>query len=179
MKLTAVFALATIGCASAAPVVTSPPTGLPASVTGDETVNVRLAPESDAMQSVIKADQEKVWALLPDIYEKLGIGGQVLDGEARRFGTQKFTSRTIGGMRINELVRCGNDAAGPSGGMYRTNLSIVTSVEGRIDGNTSIFTQIEGYATPAEGTSTEPVRCVSNGRLEKKIRELITERLRS
>ncbi len=138
MKLTAVFALATIGCASAAPVVTSPPTGLPASVTGDETVNVRLAPESDAMQSVIKADQEKVWALLPDIYEKLGIGGQVLDGEARRFGTQKF-----------------------------------------IDGNTSIFTQIEGYATPAEGTSTEPVRCVSNGRLEKKIRELITERLRS
>lgn len=178
MKLTILFALAaTVGCASTPAVPGEAPPGLPASVTGDETVNVRLAAESDAMNAVMKADPEKIWMLLPEIYQKLGITGEILDKDDTMFGTRKFTGRSVTGMRTAEFVRCGNDAAGPSGGMYRTNLSIVTTVRGTGDGKTSLSTLIEGFATPAEGTSTDAVRCVSNGRLEKRIRTLLTEHL--
>jgi hypothetical protein len=178
MKLTMVFALAAaIGCASTPAVPGEAPPGLPASVTGDETVNVRLAAESNAIHAVLNADPEKAWKLLPDVYKDLGITGEVLDKDATMFGTRKFTSRNLGGMRTAEFVRCGNDVAGPSGGMYRTNLSIVTTLLGTGSGKASISTVIEGYATPAEGTSTDAVRCVSNGRLEKRIRTLLTERV--
>jgi hypothetical protein len=178
MKLTILLVLAaTIACASTPAIPNEGPPGMPASVTGSETVNVRLAAESEAMHAEVNADPEKVWKLLPEIYEKLGITGEVLNSDATMFGTRKFTGRSVGGMRTNEFVRCGNDVAGPSGGMYRTNLSIVTSVMGTGSGKTSLSTQIEGFATPAEGTSTEAVRCVSTGRLEKRIRTLLTERL--
>jgi hypothetical protein len=178
MKLTILFALAAaVGCASTPPVPGEAPPGLPASVTGEETVNVRLATESDVIHAVMNADPEKVWKLLPEVYQKLGIEGGVLDKDATMFGTRKFTARSVEGMRTSEFVRCGNDAAGPSGGMYRTNLSIISSVQGTGSGKTSLSTLIEGFATPAEGTSTDAVRCVSNGRLEKRIRTLLTERL--
>ena len=181
MRSISLIALVAAGCATSIPTpeaVAPPSTGLSASVVGSETVEIRLAPDADEIHAVIKAPSEKVWALLPDVYKKLGIvGADVLDSNAEIFGTRNFTSRNLADKRTAEIVRCGNDVAGPSGGMYRTKLSIVTTVQPKIDGTTAIFTEIEGYATPAEGTSTDPVRCVSNGKLEKRIRTLLAERV--
>jgi hypothetical protein len=182
MRSIALLALVSIGCATSGPVQQpgTPSAGLPASVVGSETVEIRLATEADDIHAVIKAPSEKVWALLPDVYKKLGIvGAEVLDSDAEIFGTRNFPSRNLTDMRTAEIVRCGNDVAGPSGGMYRTKLSIATTVQPKIDGTTEISTLIEGYATPAEGTSTDAVRCVSNGKLEKRIRTLLSERLKS
>ena len=181
MKSIALLALVGIGCATSTPVqgTGTPSTGLPASVVGSETVEIRLAADADDIHAVIKAPSEKVWALIPDVYKKLGIvGAEVLDTNTQTFGTRNFTSRNVADMRTAEVVRCGNDVAGPSGGMYRTKLSIATTVTPRIDGTTAISTVIEGFATPAEGTSTDAVRCVSNGTLEKRIRTQLNERLK-
>ena len=183
MKRLVSIIVVTIGCATSVPTPEAgapSPTGLPASVNGSETVEIRLAPDPNEIHAVIKAPSDKVWALLPDVYKKIGIvGAEVLDSNLQIYGTRNFTSRNLADMRTSEIVRCGNDVAGPSGGMYRTKLSITTSVEPRIGGGTTITTQIEGYATPAEGTSTDAVRCVSNGKLEKRIKTLLNERLGS
>ncbi|MFN2602171.1 MAG: hypothetical protein ABR582_05380 [Gemmatimonadaceae bacterium] len=182
MKSIALLALVSLGCATSTPVQQAgapPSTGLPASVVGSETVEIRLAADADDINAVIKAPSEKVWALLPEVYKTIGIvGAEVLDSDAEIFGTHNFTSRKLTDMRTAEIVRCGNDVAGPSGGMYRTKLSIATTVQPKIDGTTAISTLIEGYATPAEGTSTDAVRCVSNGKLEKRIRNLLNEKLK-
>lgn len=181
MRSIALLVLVT-GCATTAPVQgpgAPPSTGLPASIVGTETVEIRLAADADDIHAVIKAPSEKVWTLLPDVYKTLGIvGAEVLDSNTQTFGTHNFTGRNLADIRTAEVVRCGNDVAGPSGGMYRTKLSIATTVQPKIDGTTAISTLIEGYATPAEGTSTDAVRCVSNGKLEKRIRTLLNERLK-
>ena len=66
-----VVCVATLGCASAPVSGSAPATSHPASVSGDETVNIRLAEEPDAMNSVINAPPAKVWAAMPLVYKQL------------------------------------------------------------------------------------------------------------
>lgn len=172
-----IVSLAALGCASAGSSGTASPTSHPASVTGDETVNVRLAEESEAMNSVINAAPEKVWAVIPAVFQKLEVtGAQVLDPEYQIYGNRDFTLNRLAGTRTGDFVRCGEEGAGQAlGNMVRRKLSIVTTVHGNANGKTTITTEISGYATPVEGTSTGAIRCASNGKFEKRIRSLVNE----
>ena len=172
-----VLCIASLGCASGGTSGSAPATTHPASVSGDETVNIRLAEEPDAMNSVINAPPEKVWAAIPMVYKRLEItGAQVLDTDLQVYGNREFTLNRLDGTRTGDFVRCGEEGAGQAlGSMVRRKLSIVTTVHGDANGKTTISTEISGYATPVEGTSTGPLRCASNGRLEKRIRSLVNQ----
>ncbi|HVD60405.1 MAG TPA: hypothetical protein VNC11_05995 [Gemmatimonadaceae bacterium] len=172
-----VVCVATLGCASAPTSGSAPATTHPASVTGDETVNIRLAEEPDAMNSVINAPPAKVWAAIPLVYKHLEItGAQVLDSDLEVYGNREFTLNRIDGTRTGDFVRCGEEGAGQAlGSMVRRKLSIVTTVHGDANGKTTISTEISGYATPVEGTSTGAIRCASTGKLEKRIRSLVNQ----
>lgn len=175
-RLCIVACVASLGCASGHPIDTGPMTH-PASVTGDETVNVRLSEENEAMSSVINAAPQKVWAVMPAVFEKLEItGAQILDTNYQIYGNRDFRLNRLAGTRTGEFVRCGEEGAGQElGNMVRRKLSITTTVHGEANGKTTIATEINGYATPVEGTSTGAIRCASNGKLEKRIRTLVNE----
>ncbi len=177
-RISSSLCLLLLGCATPVPVSTPPTTSHPATVTGDESVLVRLSEEPDAMRSVINAPQERVWRIIPLVYAKLEIDGQVLDSDNQIFGSRKFTNSSLDGTRTAEFVRCGEEGAGPAlVNLYRRTLSIVSTVSGNINGKTTVSTEISGYATSVEGTSTGPMRCASNGKLEKRIRTLLNELL--
>ncbi|HUQ18590.1 MAG TPA: hypothetical protein VM099_03160 [Gemmatimonadaceae bacterium] len=179
-RLCIVALVGSLGCASSHPIDTGPMTH-PASVSGDETVNVRLSEENQAMSAVINASPQKVWELMPAVFEKLEISGaQVLDTNHQIYGTRDFRLNRLDGTRTGEFVRCGEEGAGQElGNMMRRKLSITTTVHGDANGKTTIATEISGYATPVEGTSTGAIRCASNGKLEKRIRLLVSDMIES
>jgi hypothetical protein len=129
------------------------------------------------MSSVINAAPEKVWAVMPQVYEKLQVtGAGVLNSESQTYGVHDYTSNRLDGTRTGDFVRCGEEGSGQAlGSMVRRRLSISTTVHGDANGKTTITTEISGYAQPAEGTSNSAIRCASNGKLEKHIRGLVNQ----
>jgi len=151
----------------------------PARVTNTEASGfIRLSDEPVAT-TVIEAPIERVWALLPGVYETIGVPGEIDDAATRAYGTRRFTSNRLDKNRTDSFVRCGNEGAGPSaGGAYRMRLAIVSTLRSAPEDRTLVSTELTGSAVAAEGTSTGVVRCVSNGGLELRIRALLVERLK-
>ncbi|HVF40388.1 MAG TPA: hypothetical protein VM939_10840 [Gemmatimonadaceae bacterium] len=177
----ALMVLATAACGSAVPVARDPGRAPePARVTDTETSGfIRLSDEPSAAV-VIDAPLDRVWALLPGVYETIGVPGDIDDAAARVYGTRRFSSNRLDKNRTDAFVRCGNEGAGPSaGGAYRMRLAIVSSLRTTSDDRTLVATEFTGSAVAAEGTSTGVLRCVSNGALEQRIRALLTERLKA
>ena len=169
MRYSILSLAAVAGCASAA---TSPP-GAGASAHATESgVFVKLSQESQAVSVSIDAPAERVWSVLPRVYEQLGIKPDFADDVAMTIGTRSFAASRLDGKRTSEAVRCANEGSGPSsGGMFRTRLSIVTRVVA-VQGKAEILSEVTGTATPVEGTSTGAVTCASSGTIELRIREL-------
>jgi hypothetical protein len=137
---------------------------------------IRISAEQLVVETEVKVPVELAWSLLPRVYSALGIDGRILDSEARVYGTRRFTKSRVGNTRVSDYVRCAFQGAGPSAaGGYRTQLSIATRVEGSTSEWTTVSSQISGTATSAEGTSTDAVRCVSNGNLERLIARMVAD----
>lgn len=171
-----VLALALLaGCASGARRPTTTP-GPGNTITPTSTgVIVRLEPDATGVAGLIDRDAESVRAVLPVAYEALGIEAGALDPTGAEWGNPSFRGARIGGERVSRYVRCGSEASAVAGaGNYRTRLSITSRVEPQPDGRTLLTTAVSGTATPVEGTSTAPSRCVSTGELEQLIAVTVT-----
>jgi hypothetical protein len=164
--------LLSAACASAPP-QTSP--GSSASVVGTETGPIiKLSQESQSVTVSLDAPPAKVWSVLPGIYAKLAINTEMNDPAAMSIGTRSFTQSRLDGKRTTDWLRCGNSGSGPSsGGMFRTRLTITSSVKPAPNDKSYLVSEVTGIATPVEGTSTGPVSCASKGDLEQRIRELV------
>ncbi len=139
---------------------------------------IRLGQQSGSVSVSSDAAPDRVWSVLPVVYEKLGIRAEVNEAATLTIGTRGFTQTRIEGKRTSDWIRCGNEGSGPSsGGMYRTRLSIITRVEPASGGGSNVVTEVSGTATPVEGTSTGPVACASVGTIEQRIRTLIEEQI--
>lgn len=174
MLLIGVLACAA-GTASVPPDRVSP--ALPAEVRETSTgVSIRIAAEQLVVETEVEAGIERVWSILPRVYAALGLDGQILDSEARVYGNRRFTKSRVGNARTSDYVRCAFQGAGPSAaGGYRTRLSILTRLESSTGKWTIVSSQISGTATSVEGTSTDAVRCVSNGNLERLIARMLAD----
>jgi hypothetical protein len=144
----------------------------------DSGITFRLQEDTRGVERVVAAPVDRVRAALPEAYAALGITGAGTDPANGVFGSPKVTAARLDGERTSVYVRCGNDGAGPSAGMgYRIQLSVLTSLaeEG---GRTRVTTRVGGFGSPVGGSGSGAVLCVSNGRLEARLAELLTERLR-
>lgn len=177
--LTPMLAVGVLACAggtaSVPPDRVSP--ALPPEIRETSTgMTIRIAADQLVVETEVKAGVERAWSVLPRVYSALGINGQVLDSEARVYGTRRFTRSRVGNSRVSDYVRCAFQGAGPSAaGGYRTRLSIMTRLESSTAEWTNVSSQISGTATSVEGTSTDAVRCVSNGNLERLIAQMVAD----
>lgn len=171
--------LGTLACAGGTTTIPLERVGpaLPAEVRETSTgVSIRIAADQLVVESEVRAPVERTWSILPRVYAALGIDGQILDSEARVYGNRRFTRSRVGKARAGNYVRCAFEGTGPSAASgYRTLLSIVTRVESSGPEWTTVSSQVSGSATSMEGTSTEAVRCVSNGELERLIAKMLAD----
>lgn len=144
-----------------------------------EGVTIRLGEDVAPPSGTLAAPVERVWAALPVAYRTLGIGAQIQDSVRRAFGTHRFTERRVAGKATADVVRCGNQGAGPSAvAGYRIQLSIVSTLRIEAVDRTALTTEITGVAQSVDGTSTGRVRCVSTGELEHRIYQLVAAQLK-
>jgi hypothetical protein len=141
-------------------------------------LEIRTGDPSRAVSSVIAAPVDSVWAHLPGVYAKMGIEAEVNDAARRRYGTMRFARRGLMGRPTGDWVRCGHQGAGPSAvSGRRIRLRILTSVKPEGAERARAETEVEGDATTIEGASTAPVRCVSTGEIERRLRDELARRL--
>lgn len=176
----ALSALVVVSCSQATTPGTPSPDVRPDVSPSGEGLSIRLGGEVAQPSGTLDAPIERVWEALPVVYQTLGIAAQVRDSTGRHvFGTRRFTERRAAGKATADLVRCGNQGAGPSAvAGYRIQLTILTTLRSEAAGRTTLITEITGVGESVEGTSTGRVRCVSTGELERRVFQLVAAQLK-
>jgi hypothetical protein len=162
-------------CAPAVKTSSTPAPAAPSTVTDTEAGFIRVADAPSIATTEVAAPIDSVWRVLPAVYTKLEIAPEISDRQAAVFGTRAHTSGRLGGKRAMEFLRCPNSGVGPSGSVFRTRITILTTVAELPGRKTAVSTEVAGTATSVEGTSTGPVKCASTGDIERRIVSLITE----
>ena len=136
--------------------------------TGMETVTARS----------VDLPPEQVWAVLPAVYEELGVQLSVYDTVNMQIGNTGFKPRRIGGERLSRYLECGRGmTAASNADRYEVTASLTTRVTESDDGGSLIWTEIHAQAKPRD-VSGHPVRCATKGTLETRIVEAVQERVR-
>jgi hypothetical protein len=185
MKLLAPVAfLALAACASA---------GTPAAGGAPETVVIALPPDAvgtgsrpvllplhrdeRGSRATRAAPLDQVWAVLPAVYDQLGIAVATLDARTHRIGnTALVAHRRLAGQRVSAFLECGTTAFGaPLADTYRIEASVL-STQRPAPAGAMLETRLEARAVNP-GVSGAPVRCASTGRLEELIARAVERRL--
>lgn len=140
---------------------------------------IRATSEAIASSDSVHATPEQVWAVLPNVYDELGIPEVVVDDRNRRLGNAEFQPRRIGGSRLSRYLDCGSSIGVPSyADSYAVTMSLVTRVVEGTGGMAAVQTQIHAAAKPRD-VRGEPILCTSRGTLEHRIFEAVAERIRA
>ncbi|HEX2190900.1 MAG TPA: hypothetical protein VHG51_18475 [Longimicrobiaceae bacterium] len=122
---------------------------------------------------------ERVWEVLPQVYESLGIPVTTSVPATRTIGNPAVQfSRTLAGKRGSQLLDCGQGPLGPLADSYRVDLSVLTLLEPAPGGGTRVENRVNATATN-RGASGAPVTCGSTGALEAQVIQKIQELARS
>lgn len=163
-------------CSAAPAVNTSPSAPSTVMATGDGSV-VRLEDDPE-LESPIHHAPDRVWTILPVVFQELGLGGEILDERRRIYGNDKVSASRIAGQNPQSFFRCANEATGMGSTMrYRLQFSIRTAVTSGAEGGSKLNTAIIGQARPVDGSSASRLDCVSNGKLERELRRGVIAKL--
>jgi hypothetical protein len=122
----------------------------------------------------ISATPDKVWAVLPTVYQGLGITVGTSLPDYMTIGNSKLElNRTLGGQPLSSFVSCGYGPNGaPIADSYRVNMAVVTTVVPVAGGAAQVETRVQGTATN-RAVSGASVTCATTGRLEGLIAERV------
>ncbi|HUG41109.1 MAG TPA: hypothetical protein VMM12_11520 [Longimicrobiales bacterium] len=116
---------------------------------------------------------DSVWHALPRVYEMLGIDGAGAAPGQSLFGARNFRPRRIEGKRLSTYIDCGmGTTATPKADEYAITMTLVSRVDPATDAGTRVETVMQATAKP-RATAGNPVSCQSNGRLEKRVGDLL------
>jgi hypothetical protein len=173
------------GCAAGAPVLADGgrhTTELPVAAEGPLAVGggpTTLTTHRDdrGSRDRVAASSDRVWEVLPGIYQELGLAVGTRDPQARALGNRQLVfPRTPGGERLSRALRCGEGATGrPIADDARVSGSILTFVHPQADGSSLVETQISAVAR-GHGAGPAQTACTSTGRLEQRIARMVAER---
>jgi hypothetical protein len=175
----AVVALAlVVGCATA-----STPNGASNSapeVLIDQTGRVYRTTDAASTSSYpISADS--TFAATVAAYTALGIEPSAVDASQRVVSRQGLLLRSkFQGERLSSAFDCGNGQFGPRADDGRILADVSSHVSSQVGSNgtqSTVTTTIQASLTPNDGVSRDPIRCVSNGGIEEKLRRETSIRL--
>lgn len=165
--------LALAACATqpgAAPSTRSSPAGPASVVQAGTDIIINVSTERPASRHLVPAPPERVWSLLPGVYEQLGIPVLTVDPPGLTLGNTRFTFvRRLGDQPGSTFLSCGHTSTGREiADSYRVQLSVRTTLA-PAEGGTEARTMVEATARSTQGTSGDPVPCATTGQLETRI----------
>lgn len=120
---------------------------------------------------------DSTFRALVGAYSALGIEPSRIDPAERIVGRQGLiVRRQFQGERLSSMFDCGSNELGPRAddGRILVDITSRTTADG---GGSTVMTTVEGAFTANDGVSRDPVRCVSNGRIEEMLRRETSLRL--
>jgi hypothetical protein len=131
-----------------------------------------------AKVSTVDYPLERVWRVLPSVFDSLGIALTDLDPSQHQLGNAGMKAhKQLGKVSLTKYLDCGNAQGFPSAETYDIQLSVRTRAESNADGGTSISTLVEAAGRPM-AFAGEYVRCTSKSELETRIVDGVKARLR-
>jgi len=172
----ALVVLASTACASSHP-GSSRPTSESVRVMGETGRTIRMAGSDGASVGSVPFTPERVWTVLPAVYDSLGIPIATVDSKRFLIGNTGFKlTQKLGKTSLSKLIDCGRTQGFPSADSYEVYLQVTTHVQPKDQGST-LSTLVEAAARPAS-LSGEYVKCSSGGVLEAAIIAGVRDRLK-
>ncbi len=113
-------------------------------------------------------DPDELYRQVLAVYRELDVPMTTVNVEARLVGAvEERIRREFAGSRVSRWLRCGSSMAGEFADRYEVYVTLVTQVEPTGE-RPRLLTHLRGVATQGQ-VSGHPVRCTSEGRLEREI----------
>jgi hypothetical protein len=143
---------------------------------GTTTMSIDSYRDAGGTTHRVGAAPDRVWAVLPAVYQGLGIAVGTSIPDSRTIGNVRLElNRVLGGQPLSSYVNCGEGVTGaPLANSYRVTMAILTTLEPTENGGTQVQTRI-GASAANRAVSGVTVNCATTGRLEG----LIAERIRN
>jgi hypothetical protein len=138
-----------------------------------------LATVSSASESerTVTAPVERVWQVLPAVYEELGIPVTTLVDAERLVGNDAMkVRRRLGSTPMQRYLDCGGTGGAPNAETYEITMSVMTKLHDLGQGLTAVVTRLEASAVSPFGGNS--VACGSTGNLERRMLMLLADRLK-
>lgn len=146
-----------------------------------ETVRVATTGTTVAIQSTsttapstreVARAADALWAVLPAVYDSLGIPVAQRQPATRTLGNDGLRlRRRLGSVPLQRYLDCGRGQDGPNAESYEVHLSVQTQVKPGARQTSHLSTIVQAQARPVN-FSGEWVRCASRDMLEERIAEL-------
>lgn len=142
----------------------------------DAAAALDLRHEAGVMRATVPARLTAVWGVLPGVFEHLDIPVAQLDASAGTIGNPSFRPREIEGRRLSDWFDCGRGPLRPNADTYQVTISLTVQLLRVAADVTTLQTVVDAYARD-RGVSGGSVHCISRGTLERRIADLVSERL--
>ena len=136
-------------------------------------VDLRHQPGVGVM--TVPASATSVWGVLPAVFEQLEIDVNVVQAEDGIMGNDGYRARRIEGQRLSRWLDCGRGPVQANADEYQVTLTVIVQLLVAQAG-TTLRTTVDAYARE-RGVSGGAIHCLSWGNLERRIPQLVMERL--
>ena len=126
---------------------------------------------------IVPATPVAAWNVAKRVYQAIDIPVTVENPAGHQLGNNSFAkTRTLGGMRMSELVDCGSGMTGRKADTYRILMSLMTVIDPDPKG-VRLRTMLVAYGQDMGGDSTERIACGTTGLLELTVNNSIRDNL--
>jgi hypothetical protein len=175
---TLLFLASVSACASSGTVSEKPATPQTARIVGSSGgLSVTTTPTASTISGELPFPMERVWAILPSVYDSLGVAPAQVDAATRVVANSNLkVRRRLGAVPLTRILDCGNTQGGPSAETYEIVMTIRTQLRPAGAGVTTLATEIEASGKPVSFAG-DYVRCTSKRMLEQQIFDTVKRRL--
>lgn len=134
-----------------------------------------LRHQADIGRGTVPASPTAVWGVLSDVFDQLEIEVSYVDASAGVMGNEGYRARRIEGVRLSRWLDCGLGTVQAVADSHQVMLAVMVQLLPARNG-TVVQTTVDASARD-RSQSSGSLHCVSHGRLEQRIPELVMERL--
>jgi hypothetical protein len=144
---------------------------------GTSTGQFNVSATTAASVSKVAYPIDRVWRLMPSVYDSLKIPLTTLDGAKHFVGNEGMKIRQrLGGAPLSRYIDCGQAQIGPSADSYDVFLAVTTTIRSLSPTETEIATTVESQAKPIT-YAQDYSRCSTKGTLETTIADIVAKKL--
>ena len=160
-----------LACAGAAPTPGASPVEQHVVVPGSAGA-LNVVATSGISSREFAAPLDKVWKVMPAVFDSLSIPLSLLDPTTHTIGNRGFKVRgKLGKVGLARYIDCGTTQIGPNSESYDVTLTLTTTLTATAGGATSMTIDFESSAKPL-AFAQEPFHCSTKGTMEQRVNQL-------